>query len=400
MDNNRLQQLLTQYFDNTITKEDCEDLLKQLDEGNPSTISAAIDQALTTDKAGVRAFSPDRQKHVYNRLISEIHERRTTTTPQVPSRKPGIIPWVKVAALLVAAVSIGIILYNNKQPEGNTPQIIAEQGNSITLPEQNQAILTLADGSNIVLNDSLDGILARELGVEIRKAEDGSILYETKRANSANGVLSYNTFSTPKGSTYQILLPDGTKVWLNTASSIRYPVTFAGTERHVSLTGEAYFEVAHDASKPFAVDANGSTIRVLGTHFNISAYSDEHQTTTTLVAGAVNVSKNGNTVTLKPNQRAVVDGTTGRIHQSAADVRSALAWKNGYFRFDNESIEDIVEKISRWYDIEAVEYQGQFNDRFTGTFQRSKNVSQLFSNLGKLAPIRFEIKERRVVIMK
>ncbi len=400
MDNSRLQQLLTQYFDNSITRTDCEELLNYLDEGNPSIISAAIDQALMKDKPEVLWFNPERQKYVYSKLISEIHERQAIATQQAAPRNRSAIPWMKVAALLVAVISIGILLVNKKQQGINTSSIASESKTSITLPEHNQAILTLADGSTILLNDSLDGILAREPGVEIKKAEDGSIFYEAKQADISNGTLRYNTFSTPKGSTYQILLPDGTKVWLNTSSSIRYPVAFTGNERQVSLTGEAYFEVAHNASKPFSVEANGSMIQVLGTHFNVSAYADEHRTTTTLVEGSVNVSKNEKTVLLKPNQQAIVDELTGTIRQSTADVRSVVAWKNGYFRFENESIEDIVDKISRWYDIDAVEYQGEFNERFTGTFQRSKNIAQLFSHLEKLAPIHFEIRERRVVIMK
>lgn len=400
MDSNRLQQLLTQYFESTIARADCEELLAYLDEGDPLTISETIDQVLKANPPETLKFNRDRKTDVYNRLIAEIHQRQTKTDQQLPTRKLGIVPWIKVAALLVAATSVGILLYNNKQSDFNMPAVGSATENDITLPEYNEATLTLADGSTIILNDSSDGVLARELGVVIRKADDGSIFYEAKQANVIGGAANYNTFSTPKGSSYRILLPDGTKVWLNTASSIRYPLVFAGDERNVSLNGEAYFEVAPDVSKPFKVEANGSVIQVLGTHFNVSAYADEQQTTTTLVEGAVNVSKNGNTVMLKPNQQAVVDAVTGKIRQSTADVRSAVAWKDGYFRFDDDPIEEIVYKVSRWYDIEAVEYQGEFNERFSGTFQRSKNVSQLFSNLEKLAPIRFEIKERRVVIMR
>lgn len=400
MDNTRLQQLLTQYFENAITKVDCEELLAYLDEGDPSAISGAIDQVLQKSTLKAMRFDPGKKTGVYNRLVAEIHQRQTTASQQVPPRKLSIAPWMKVAALLVAATSIGILLYNTRNADSPAQTIVSETKNDITLPEYNEATLTLADGSTIVLNDSSGGILAQELGVVISKADDGSIFYEAKQANAVEGTTNYNTFSTPKGSSYRILLPDGTKVWLNTASSIRYPLVFPGNERNVLLRGEAYFEVAPDASKPFKVTANGSVIQVLGTHFNVSAYADEQQTTTTLVEGAVNVSKNGNTVTLKPNQQAVVDELTGAIQQSAANVRSAIAWKDGYFRFDDDSIEELIDKVSRWYDIEAVEYQGEFSERFSGTFQRSKNVSQLFNNLEKLAPIQFEIKERRVVIMK
>lgn len=401
MDKTRLQRLLTQYFENAITREDCEELLAYLDEGDPLVISEVIDEALQVGATQTLRFDREDKADVYSRLLSDINRRQITTDQQFTSRKFSIASWVKVAALLVAVVSVGIILlYDAKQSGFNSPAVVSQDENDIALPEYNEATITLADGSTIVLSDSMEGILARELGVVIRKADDGSIFYEAKQADVTGGKVNYNTFSTPKGSTYRILLPDGTKVWLNTASSIRYPLVFTGTERNVSLSGEAYFEVAPDVSKPFKVEANGSVIQVLGTHFNVSAYTDERQTTTTLVEGAVNVSKNGNTVTLKPNEQAVVDESTGEIRQSAINIRTAIAWKDGYFRFDDDSIEEIVSKVSRWYDIEAVEYQGEFNERFSGTFQRSKNVSQLFSHLERLAPIRFEIKGRRVVIMK
>ena len=399
MDGNRFRHLLAQYFDNTISRQDCEELLGHLDEADPAIVSQAIDHALKTDRPTTVAFDPDKQKQVYNQLVSEIHKRQAATAPSTHGRRLNVSALIKVAALLAAVLSVAILLYTTKQPENNS--IIASANNrGIVLPDHNQAILTLADGRTIVLSDSLSGVLAQESGVKITMTQDGSVLYEAQQADIVNAVAKYNTFSTPKGHTYQLLLPDGTKVWLNTASSIHYPMVFTGHERTVSLNGEAYFEVAHDASKPFKVEANGSTIQVLGTHFNVSAYAEEQQVTTTLVEGAVNVSKNDKTVMLKPGQQAVVDGVTGTIQQSTANVLSVVAWKNGYFRFDDESIEDIIDKISRWYDIEAVEYRGQFGDRFSGTFQRSKNVSQLFSGLEKLAPIRFEIDERRVVIMK
>lgn len=401
MDNNRLQQLLTRYFENTITRVDCEEMLAYLDEGDPLTISSAIDRVLEGNSSNnVLPVDFDKKEDVFNRLITEIHQSQAMTNEPFPSHKFSIVPWLKIAALLVAVTLVGILLYNNRPSGFSMPPIVSENRDDISLPEHSEATLTLADGRTIILDNASDGVLAKELGVEIRKADDGTISYEVRQANIAEGGFNYNTFSTPKGSAHRMLLPDGTKVWLNTASSIRYPVVFTGNERNVLLRGEAYFEVAPDTSKPFKVEANGSMIQVLGTHFNVSAYADEHQTTTTLVEGAVNVSSNGNSVTLKPNQQAVVDASTGTIRRSAADIRSAIAWKDGYFRFEDDSIEEIIYKISRWYDIEAVEYQGVLNERFSGTFQRSKNVSQLFRNLEMLAPIRFEIKERRVVIMK
>ncbi len=307
-----------------------------------------------------------------------------------------------IAALLI--VSSIIIFYATKYivNDPNNKHQLSAKTNDILLPDDNATVLTLADGRTIMLNDTEEGILAREGGVNIKKIEDGSIYYEAPTSTSITGSeMKFNTMTTPKGHSYQLLLPDGTRVWLNTSSSIRFPIAFNGKERKVILKGEAYFEVAHQDSKPFVVEANGSTVQVLGTHFNISAYEDEAQVTTTLIEGAVKVANSHREVSLKPGQQAVVDNNHKEIIQSRANVKAVLAWKNGYFRFENEGIKSIMSKISRWYDIDEVKYEGSFDDlRFGGTFHRAKEVSKLFSHLEKLAPLHFKIEERRVIIMK
>lgn len=400
MDNNRLQQLLNQYVENTITRADCEELLTYFDEGDPSVISVAIDQVFKTGGATV-SFAANQKENVYNRLLAHARERQSEMQGERSMPRARSLAWIRIAALLTVVVSVGVLLlYIKPAVDEGARQEQPLERNDILLPDQNQALLTLADGRTIVLSDSLDGILALESGVRIRRGEDGSIIYDGSQAKVSEGLHKFNTFTTPKGHTYQLLLPDGTKIWLNTATSVRYPVVFATNERKISLTGEAYFEVARDVDKPFKVEAKGSLIEVLGTQFNVSAFEDDTRVITTLLEGAVDVSKNKQHVILKPGEQAVVDDKLRGIDRSTVDVRAATAWRNGYFRFDNESIESIITKISRWYDIETVEYQGRFTDRFTGTFQRSKDVSVLFSHLEKIAPIRFDIKERGVVIMK
>ncbi len=329
----------------------------------------------------------------------EAHGLDNLQTAQHPTRHLYIRSrWSSYAAAAILVLAT-LWFFNHKSQDKPTPVTVQGQPNNILLPDYNSALLTLADGREIVLNEKNKGLLAQETGVKITQSADGSLLYEAVRGEKSDKV-TYNTFKTPRGNTYQILLPDGTKVWLNAASTLRYPVAFTGNERRVTLNGEAYFEVAHNPQQPFYVDAGGSTIRVLGTHFNVYAYENEQQLKATLVEGAVNLSKDGQTVLLKPNQQATIDKSTGKIIRTEIDVWNALAWKNGYFRFEKASLEDIFTAISRWYDIESVEYQGKFDNRFTGTFQRSKNVSELFRYLEKLAPIHFEIKERRVVVMK
>ena len=400
MDNNRLQKLLSRYFDNTITPTDCEALLAYLDEGDPVIISSAIDEVVKEEHSAAVPFTIDQQTRVYHRLIANIRKRQSDITP--PSQPGmGTAVWLRLVAVLAIVFSVGGLLYFKSSVNDQGAQKVTQQVYDILLPDENQALLTLSDGRTIVLSDSLDGVLAQESGVIIRRGEDGSVIYDGSRAEAPAGEGRYHTFTTPKGHTYQLLLPDGTNVWLNTASSIRYPVVFGAGERKVSLTGEAYFEVAHDGNRPFKIEAKDSQIEVLGTHFNVSAFDDETVVTTTLLEGAVDISKKNRHLILKPGEQAVVEELSDNIrHYPHVDVRGVMAWRNGYFRFDNESIENIIKKVSRWYDIEGVEYQGMFDERFTGTFQRSKAVSLLFSHLEKLAPIRFEIKERRVVVMK
>lgn len=396
MDNNQLRQLLSQYFDNVISRADCERLLQYLDETDPAPVSGIIDEVLN-QKRPTAPFAEAQRNRIYDRLMTNIEERNepAPTEKSVPARARW---WIRVAAAWVAVVSIGLLIYYTGSKSVSLPETAV--GSDILLPDDTQAILTLADGQTIVLHDSMDGILASQAGIAIRRTKDGSILYEPQSMSVAEKEIPFNTFRTPKGYSHQLTLPDGTRVWLNTASSIHFPVIFNGNDRQVTLTGEAYFEVAHDASKPFRVAANGSMIHVLGTHFNVSAYSDEEHVVATVLEGAVNVSRNGSNVELKPGEQAMVDSQTGRIRQSKIDVQSVMAWKNGYFRFDNEPIESIINQVSKWYDIEKVEYRGQFDDRFTGTFQRSKSITQLFRHLERIAPITFSVEGKEVVIMK
>jgi len=366
-------------------KEDIRQLFKRYERGECSP----------EEEARLHTWLNHYTRHEASGLEELEADHRTQISPTSSLR------WLRWPSYAAAAIIILAAAWYFDDKSSASPATIVkqEQPDDIVLPDHNSAVLTLADGREILLNDKNKGLLAQETGVKITQSADGSLLYEAIHEGKSDKV-TYNTFKTPRGNTYQVLLPDGTRVWLNAASTLRYPIAFTGGERRVTLIGEAYFEVAHNPQQPFYVDARGSTIRVLGTHFNVYAYENEQQLTTTLVEGAVNVSKNGKIVSLQPNQQAMIDMSTGQMTRKETDIWNALAWKNGYFRFERASLEDIFTVISRWYDIEGIEYKGEFDNRFTGTFQRSKSVSELFRYLEKLAPIHFEIKERRVVVMK
>src|SRR6202012_5049073 len=243
--------------------------------------------------------------------------------------------------------------------------------------------------------------IARTNAGKVVKTHSGQIVYKAGDPDNSKPAteIAYNTLSTPKGGEYQVVLPDNTKVWLDAASSIIYPVVFTGNERRVKLTGQAYFEVAKNKEKPFYVDVNQAQIRVLGTHFNISAYNDDRETTATLLEGSVQVTKNNSTSLLKPGQQAVMNNGSDHIVVADANIQDVMAWKNGYFTFNDDNITGIMRKVSRWYDV-SVEYLGNYDDQqFGGTFYRSKSITELLNHLERLGKVHFKITGRRITVM-
>lgn len=302
---------------------------------------------------------------------------------------------VKITAMITVALLLfgGILMYYKP---GKQPQIAKTNRNkAIIAPGGNKAILTLQDGSTIVLNDAKDGTLVKQGNTRVIKLTNGQIVYDDASA-PADKVL-HNTMTTPRGGQYQLTLPDGTDVWLNSASSITYPTSFVGKERKVSITGEAYFEVAKDKSKPFHVLAGNQNIEVLGTHFNVMAYSDEESIKTTLLEGSVKISEHNNTSILKPGEQAIVN-KQGGIKIKQAVIEEALAWKNGYFKFNRVDIKYIMRQIARWYDVE-VAYEGDMpEDEFVGKIGRGENIKQVLRVL-ELEHVHFKIEGRKIIVL-
>jgi len=282
--------------------------------------------------------------------------------------------------------------------------LLSNKSQTIIVPGSNKAILTISSNKVIVLGSNVNGLLVKSGSINVRKVHDGELVYRESKAHANLAAASnqpvINTLTTPRGGQYQVVLEDGTKIWLNSASSISYPDKFTGNERHVKLTGEAYFEVAKNKEKPFYVDINNVQVRVLGTHFNIAAYNNDDNITTTLLEGSVRVTKNDGVGLLVPGQQAVVMNNANDIQVSAADVEQAVAWKNGYFVFNDENITDIMKKVSRWCDVD-IEYRGNIKDqRFGGIYDRSKSIAELLNHLEKIGNIHFEIEERRIIVME
>jgi ferric-dicitrate binding protein FerR (iron transport regulator) len=272
-----------------------------------------------------------------------------------------------------------------------------EQQNDI-LPGGNRAVLALAGGTRIILDSARNGIVASQGGNNILKVNSGELNYN-KNKREQSGQLLYNTIYTPRGGQYQVVLSDGSKVWLNAASSLRFPVSFNGKERRVELTGEAYFEIAENSNMPFKVIVGNMKITVLGTHFNVMAYSDETAIKTTLLEGAVKVTGSHDEVILKPGQQANLYKAAHKIKTTPADTAMAVAWKNGDFSFNNTSIYDIMRQLSRWYDLK-VNYEDSLSIRLNGHISRNVKASDVFKILRLTREVNFKIEGREVIVSK
>lgn len=298
-----------------------------------------------------------------------------------------------IAASILVIFSIGYLLLpaRRKEPE------IARQQQAIS-PGRQAASLTLANGKKIFLSDQQAGQVVQEAGLSISKTSNGELVYEV--IGSKDQAHGFHTLTTSNGETYRVRLPDSSTVWLNAASSLKYPVSFKNSStRVVQLSGEAYFEIYKDRRHAFIVRSRGQEVEVLGTHFNINAYHDEPGIKTTLLEGSVRLkSERGASRMLKPGQQAEL--TDGKIKILPADTRSVTAWKDGYFRFRNESLKSVMRKISRWYNVEVVFEKGLPEDTYSGAVARHDNLSQVLEIMEGSNNIHFSIKGRRIIVSK
>ncbi|MRG48315.1 DUF4974 domain-containing protein [Chitinophaga sp. SYP-B3965] len=296
--------------------------------------------------------------------------------------------WAAAAAVLILAGS-GIFFFQQSQP---TTKIQAKADVS---PGKEGAILTLANGTTIVLDDKNDGVVANQQGAKV-VLNNGQLAYTKDEATAS--AIAYNTLSTPKGRLFRIVLPDGSRVWLNAASSLRYPTVFAGSERLVEVSGEAYFEVTHNSEMPFRVKiSNGSEVEVLGTHFNINSYKEEGDVNITLLEGAVRCTNGNENAILKPGQQVRIGSHMNVLND--ANMEKVMAWKNGIFNFNDATLEEVMRQLERWYDIEVVYEKGVPKLEFIGKMGRDLTLSEVLEGLA-MSKVHFRIEQgRRLVIL-
>lgn len=382
-----LDSLLQKFLDDTISDAELDALRRHFaDESTAGGQEAAIEAVLRN--ARYSDVLPGTKAEAFASVMQAAREREAVTPGKVRSLRRW---WPAAAAAVLLGMGTWFVAGRLLKQRGTTAE--NRSGNEIR-PGRQGAVLTLADGTEVVLDSMRNGVVTTQ-GATTLVLQNGRLSYDDGRAGSPSPD-AYNTITTPPGRQFQVVLPDGTKVWLNAASVLRYPVAFSDAERKVKVEGEAYLEVAADAARPFIVDVAGKTeIQVLGTSFNINAYHDEKIHRTTLLQGRVRVKAAGEESILVPGQEAV---TAGRLTVNQhANLAQAVAWKNGVFDFENASLETVMRQLSRWYDVEVV-YENQVPAiTFGGEMGRDlelKDVLEFLEGSG----VRFRIEGRKLIV--
>lgn len=321
------------------------------------------------------------------RLQQSVHTHNTSM------RRRPMAAWLKysAAAAFVAGVSLTLIWWNQSKVPATRNISKHTPARPAIVPGGNKAVLTLNDGTAIILDSVVNGAITQQGNTRIIKNTNGQITYDASATSDNSTAIGFNTIATPKGGQYQVILPDGSKVWLNAASSLRFPTAFSGNRRDVYLTGEAYFEIMPNTRQPFHVAVNNMEVNVLGTRFNVMAYEEEQQSRTTLVQGSINIQSAGNAAQptlLTPGQQAKLNAA-GKVNVvNNADIDEALAWINGKFYFNDTDLGTLMRQIARWYNIEVI-YKGSIpQEKFTGEIPRNSNIDEVFKIL-KLSNIHF-----------
>lgn len=394
---------LERFFQNRASASEREEVIRWL--LNPSN-DPAIRNWLKQNWDQISTYSTDTNPDIdkiWMNVLDRIgaSEENQPEEPAVPipltSSKRSIYKQVAVLAAVFTGVSLMLTYYIRTNPTSPAEQGIVHKAleiQDIAPPRDSRAVLTLSDGKQVYLDSTVNGMLAQQGEVKVHRNKDGQLVY---LGNSS--VPDYNTLSIPKGSKpLKLVLSDGSMVWLNAASSITYPTSFAGKERKVTMTGEAYFEVSTLPGIPFFVEHENARVEVLGTHFNVNTDDMDHISRVTLLEGSVRVSSGKTTKIIRPGQQALV-----RVNQLSLiediDLEEVMAWKNGLFLFTGTGIKDIMKQLERYYDIE-VEYQDDIPYQFVAKVSRDVPVSAFLEKLELTNLIHFKIEGKKIIVRK
>ncbi|WP_454881444.1 FecR family protein [Sphingobacterium detergens] len=389
MEKEILQYTLRQYIYGELSEENSRAFLSYIKSGEDRILIQELIQEVLDDPVDRVLLQDPELVLVLDNTWEQLHLQ--INKPKARS----LWSWKRIAA--VAAAVIGISFAGWWFFDGVSGSVNQQSKQELISPGKQSATLTLANGDQIRLQETMNGQIADEMGIKISKSNDGQLIYEVgKNAGAGSG---NHTLSTTKGETYRIKLPDGTQVWLNAASALKYPMQFAHKgKREVELVGEAYFEVAKDPKHPFIVNTSGQQIKVLGTHFNVNSYADEPALRTTLLEGSVEVSSSNRKLKLLPGQQSSLNAN-GTLKLQQVDTAPIIAWTNHEFMFDEDDIESVMRKIARWYNVDVI-YQGKkTTEKFGGGISRFDNVKQVLNLLENTGAVHFRIEEKNLYVL-
>lgn len=380
MNEQRIAELVEKYLDNSATEAERQELLDWY---------KSVDHSEIVWPESEDQFDKRLERIKENILPSLRREKRQNRSKKL------YISILSAAAVLIAVIT-GVFLYTNKDSE----LLSASHKETFISPGGNKAVLTLSDGTVFNLGDTLQNFdFSEQNGFRLR-AKEGELTFENHQTPALQSAQpTYSTLSTPRGGQYVVNLPDGSKVWLNAESSLFFPNVFAEDERKVTLSGEAYFDINKKPKAPFTVSIQDLDIEVLGTEFNVNAYSNPTEIATTLIEGSVKLSSGSKSVFLKPNQQSIWSKENQSFTTQDIDTKSITGWKNGYFVFNNTNISVIMAELARWYDIE-VSYEGDISQKeYTGSILRRSNIQDVLDMLELTETIKFKIEGRRIIVI-
>lgn len=393
-ENKKIGQLLYKFMQGTLTEE--EETFLECWKTQSHANQFVFDEV--TNEENISEIL--KEYHPANRQILKkvIWEKVAARLPQM--RKKSVVRrrgmYMRIAAVIMLTLGItGYFFWQENRKAGNSE---APRFADVKAPHANKATITLANGQKVSLDSLLSGTLAVQGDGKLVKLANGQIVYEGTAGEAAH-IPIYNTLENPKGSkVIDMVFSDGSHIWLNAGSSVTFPVVFSGVQRKITLTGEAFLDVAHNAAMPFIVEARGVAIEVLGTNFNVNAYNDEEDIKVTLLKGAVKLNNQTSSGLLKPGQQACVKDKI-RVSNDV-DVDAVMAWKNNKFLFNNNNIQEVMRQLEKWYNIKVVYETQPTREEFVGSISRNVNLSQILALLSETKAVNFEIKGNLVVVKK
>jgi len=385
-----IKRLMQRWMENTITQEEKGELAGLL---NEQTLLSDVEsglQEMWDAQSNQLVFSEDETASMIERILSNNRPEGEIDPPPPVYRIHVMRRWGWAAASIIIMLGMGGLLWTINKNDAATKRTAVHPPVAEVMPAMGKVVLKLPDGQQIYL-DSMQGNIVKEGALTV-DSKKGSLAYR-----GAAGKIEYHTLTVPRGRQYELELPDGTNVWLNAASSITYPIVFSGPERLVTISGEVYFEVAKDKSKPFRVAANDIMVTVTGTHFNVNAYSDEPYLATTVLEGGVKVTRNNKTVILSANEQSISDATGSISVNRNVNVDEVVAWRDRFFHFESADLPTILRELARWYDVD-VAYEGVVSkERFFAIINRNSSLSAVLKAL-QANDVQFNINGKKLTV--